>query len=55
MLKIVLASNNKGKLREFGKKKRIVMEPIKTPGITEVTVKLHKEINAVVNVEVEAV
>ncbi len=36
-------------------KKRIVMEPIKTPGITEVTVKLHKEINAVVNVEVEAV
>ena len=43
------------KLREFGKKKRIVMEPIKTPGITEVTVKLHKEINAIVNVEVEAV
>ncbi len=36
-------------------KKRIVMEPIKTTGITEVTVKLHKEINATVNVEVEAV
>ncbi len=33
-------------------KKRISMEPIKTPGETQVIVKLHRDINAKVNVEV---
>lgn len=33
-------------------KKKIVMEPIKSLGITEVTVKLHKDISAVVKIEV---
>lgn len=35
-------------------KKKIVMEPIKSLGLTEVTVKLHKEISAVVKVETSA-
>lgn len=33
-------------------KKRISMEPIKTLGVTEVVVKLHKDVNATVKVEV---
>ena len=33
-------------------KKKIVMEPIKSLGISDVTVKLHKDITATVKVEV---
>ena len=33
-------------------KKKIVMEPIKAIGVTQVNVKLHKDIAAVVNVKV---
>jgi len=34
-------------------KKKIVMDPIKTIGVTPVNIKLHKDISAVVNVSVE--
>ena len=34
-------------------KKKIVMDPIKTIGMTPVNIKLHKDISAVVNVSVE--
>ncbi|MDO4487586.1 MAG: 50S ribosomal protein L9 [Eubacteriales bacterium] len=42
--------------KEFGidvDKKKIVMDPIKQTGKTEVTLKLHKEVNATVTVDVE--